>query len=160
MKLYEIDNAIDELIRNSVDPETGEVMDITDELDALQMEREDKLESVALVIKNLTAEATAIRNEEKALADRRKTAENRVEWLKGYLMQSLAGQKFSTPKVAVSFRSTTAVFIEDDAAFLKEHPEYARIKTEIDKSALKDALKNGAEVSGAALENRTSMIVR
>lgn len=160
MKLYEIDNAIDELIRNSVDPETGEVMDITDELDALQMEREDKLESVALVIKNLTAEATAIRNEEKALADRRKTSENRVEWLKGYLMQSLAGQKFSTPKVAVSFRSTTAVFIEDDAAFLKEHPEYARIKTEIDKSALKDALKNGAEVSGAALENRTSMIVR
>lgn len=160
MKLYEIDNAIDELIRNSIDPETGEVMDITDELDALQMEREEKLESVALVIKNLTAEATAIRNEEKALADRRKTAENRVEWLKGYLMQSLAGQKFSTPKVAVSFRSTTAVFIEDDAAFLKEHPEYARIKTEIDKSALKDALKNGAEVSGAALENRTSMIVR
>ena len=160
MKLYEIDNAIDELIRNSVDPETGEVMDITDELDALQMEREDKLESVALVIKNLTAEATAIRNEEKALADRRKTAENRVEWLKGYLMQSLAGQKFSTPKVAVSFRSTTAVFIEDDAEFLKDHPEYARIKTEIDKSALKDALKNGAEVSGAALENRTSMIVR
>lgn len=160
MKLYEIDNAIDELIRNSVDPETGEVMDITDELDALQMEREDKLESVALVIKNLTAEATAIRNEEKALADRRRTAENRVEWLKGYLMQSLAGQKFSTPKVAVSFRSTTAVFIEDDAEFLKEHPEYARIKTEIDKSALKDALKNGVEVSGAALENRTSMIVR
>ena len=160
MKLYEIDNAIDELIRNSVDPETGEVMDITDELDALQMEREDKLESVALVIKNLTAEATAIRNEEKALADRRKTAENRVEWLKGYLMQILAGQKFSTPKVAVSFRSTTAVFIEDDAEFLKDHPEYARIKTEIDKSALKDALKNGAEVSGAALENRTSMIVR
>lgn len=160
MKLYEIDNAIDELIRNSVDPETGEVMDITDELDALQMEREDKLESVALVIKNLTAEATAIRNEEKALADRRKTAENRVEWLKGYLMQSLAGQKFSTPKVSVSFRSTTAVFIEDDAEFLKEHPEYARIKTEIDKSALKDALKNGAEVSGAALENRMSMIVR
>lgn len=160
MKLYEIDNAIDELIRNSIDPETGEVMDITDELDALQMEREDKLESVALVIKNLTAEATAIRNEEKALADRRRTAENRVEWLKGYLMQSLAGQKFSTPKVAVSFRSTTAVYIEDDAEFLKEHPEYARIKTEIDKSALKDALKNGAEVSGAALENRTSMIVR
>lgn len=160
MKLYEIDNAIDELIRNSVDPETGEVMDITDELDALQMGREEKLESVALVIKNLTAEATAIRNEEKALADRRKTAENRVEWLKGYLMQSLAGKKFSTPKVAVSFRSTTAVFVEDDAEFLKEHPEYARIKTEIDKSALKDALKNGAEVSGAALENRTSMIVR
>ena len=160
MKLYEIDNAIDELIRNSVDPETGEVMDITDELDALQMEREDKLESVALVIKNLTAEATAIRNEEKALADRRKTAENRVEWLKGYLMQSLAGQKFSTPKVAVSFRNSAAVFIEDEVGFLRDHPEFARIKTEIDKASVKDALKKGEPISGAALENRTSMIVK
>ena len=160
MKLYEIDNAIDELIRNSVDPETGEVVDITDELDALQMEREDKLESVALVIKNLTAEATAIRNEEKALADRRRTAENRVEWLKGYLMQSLAGQKFSTPKVAVSFRNSTSTFIENEEMFLVHYPQFARVKTELDRSALKDALKNGEHFEGACLENRTSMIVR
>ena len=44
--------------------------------------------------------------------------------------------------------------------FLREHPEYARIKTELDKTSVKDALKNGEVVSGAALEERNSMIVR
>ena len=160
MKLYEIDNAIDELIRNSVDPETGEVMDFTEQLDALQMDREAKIENIGLLIKNLTAEAAAIRNEEKALADRRRAEENHVERLKNYLMASLGGEKFSTAKVAISYRKSTAVYIEDEVEFLREHPEYARIKTELDKASLKDALKNGEAVTGAALEERNSMIVR
>ena len=160
MKLYEIDNAIDELIRNSVDPETGEIMDITEQLDALQMDREAKIENIGLLIKNLTAEAAAIRNEEKALADRRRAEENHVERLKNYLMASLGGEKFSTAKVAISYRKSTAVYIEDEVEFLREHPEYARIKTELDKTSVKDALKNGEVVSGAALEERNSMIVR
>lgn len=160
MKLYEIDNAIDELIRNSVDPETGEIIDITEQLDALQMDREAKIENIGLLIKNMTAEAAAIRNEEKALADRRRAEENHVERLKNYLMASLGGEKFSTAKVAISYRKSTAVFIEDEVEFLREHPEYARIKTELDKASVKDALKNGEAVSGAALEERNSMIVR
>ena len=160
MKLYEIDNAIDELIRNSVDPETGEIIDITDQLDALQMDREAKIENIGLLIKNMTAEAAAIRNEEKALADRRRAEENHVERLKNYLMASLGGEKFSTAKVAISYRKSTAVYIEDEVEFLREHPEYARIKTELDKASVKDALKNGEAVSGAALEERSSMIVR
>ena len=160
MKLYEIDNAIDELIRNSVDPETGEIIDITEQLDALQMDREAKIENIGLLIKNMTAEAAAIRNEEKALADRRRAEENHVERLKNYLMASLGGEKFSTAKLAISYRKSTAVYIEDEVEFLREHPEYARIKTELDKSSVKDALKNGESVTGAALEERNSMIVR
>lgn len=160
MKLYEIDRAIEELVFSSVDPETGELKDISEEMEALQLERETKCENIALLIKNLTAEAEAIRNEEKALADRRRTAENHAERLKNYLMASLAGQKFSTPKVSISYRNSAAVFITDEVEFLREHPEYARIKTEIDKAGLKDALKKGEEVSGASLETRTSMIVR
>ena len=47
MTLYEIDNAILECI----DLETGEIID-TDKLDALQLERETKIENVALWIKD------------------------------------------------------------------------------------------------------------
>ena len=160
MTLYEIDKSITDLMESSVDPETGEIQDITDALDALTMEQGQKRENIALFIKDLSAEAAAIRNEEKALADRRRVTENKAERLKNYLMASLAGEKFSTPKVSVSYRNSTAVYIEDEAEFLREHPEYARIKTEIDRAGIKDALKKGEQLSGAALEERTSMIVR
>ena len=63
MKLYEIDAAIMECI----DLETGEIVD-ADRLTALQMEREQKLENVALWIKDLDAEAKALKAEEQSFS--------------------------------------------------------------------------------------------
>ena len=159
MKLYEIDKAIEDLFLNSIDPDTGELIDISEEMESLQLAQDEKRENIGLLIKNLTAEADAIRAEEKNLAERRRATENHVERLKNYLMVSLKGEKFSTPKVSISFRNSQAVYIEDEAEFLKMNPQYARIKTEIDKATLKNDLKKG-EVPGAALETRTSMVVK
>ena len=58
MTIYEIDQAI----MNCVDVETGEIID-TEQLDKLQMERDAKLENVACWIKDLKAEAEALKNE-------------------------------------------------------------------------------------------------
>ena len=78
--LYEIDNDI----LNCVDEETGEILDF-EKLNSLQMERDKKIEGVALYIKQLNAEAALIREEEKALAERRKRKEKLsakyAEWL-------------------------------------------------------------------------------
>ena len=68
MTIYEIDQAIMEC----VDLETGEIID-TEQLDKLQMEREKKLENVACWIKDLKAEAEALKNEKQALAERQKS---------------------------------------------------------------------------------------
>lgn len=160
MKLYEIDKQIQDIIAMSIDPETGEILDCAEELEALRMDQTEKRENICLLIKNISAEAAAIRNEEKALADRRRADENRVEWLKSYLMSSLGGEKFSTAKASVGYRKSSAVFIADEGEFLREHPEYARIKTEIDKAAVKDELKKGTEISGAVLEERTSITIK
>ena len=109
MKLYEIENAILECI----DEETGEVID-TDKLDALLMERDAKVENVALWIKDLKAEAEAIKTEKQKLAERQKVAENKAESLKKWLVYALGGQKFSTAKCAVSFRNTESVEVTDE----------------------------------------------
>ena len=155
MTLYEIDSQITALI----DPESGEIADY-EAFERLQMDRQAKIENVALWVKDLDAEAKAIREEEKALAERRRVAENKADRLREYLRLALNGEKFSTPKVAVSYRKSIGVMIDDEEAFLAEHPEYARVKTEIDKASLKDALKSGAEVVGAALEERVSMQIK
>ena len=71
MTLYEIDNEIraflDKML-DAVDEETGEIIDIDPaELEQLNEAREQKIENIALYIKNLEADAKAIKEEEKNL---------------------------------------------------------------------------------------------
>ena len=158
MTIYEIDQAIIEC----VDLETGEIID-TDQLDKLQMEREKKLENVACWIKDLKAEAEALKNEKQALAERQRVAENKAESLKKWLAYVLDGQKFSTSKCAVSFRKTEAVEVTPDGlnALMHEHDELLTYKTpEPNKTAIKQAIKDGLNVAGVQLVQNTSTIIK
>ena len=158
MKLYEIDNAILECI----DMETGEVID-TEGLDALQMERDAKIENVVLWIKDLKAEAEAIKAEKLALAERQKVAENKVESLKKWVAYALGGQKFSTAKCSVSFRNTESVEVTEEGLenLMNDHDELLTYKApEPNKKAIKDAIKDGLNVDGVQLVQNTSVIIK
>ena len=72
LSLYHIDQALEALI----DPETGELLDY-DAFEQLQMDREHKIENMVCWSKSLDAEAKAIRDEEKELAERRRTMERK-----------------------------------------------------------------------------------
>lgn len=158
MTLWEINSAI----MDCVDFETGEVIDI-ERLDALQMAREDKLENIGLYIKNLDAEAAAIREEEKALAARRKVRENKAGRLRAYLSYSLGGQAFETPRVSVSFRASTRCEVTDEVALLDWLQAHDRddcityAAPTVDKTKVTRLIKAGEEVPGAVLEQRQNM---
>lgn len=152
MKLYEINEAI----LNCIDPETGEAD--PDKLDELLMMREEKLENLTLWVKELKAEADAIKAEEKALAERRQAKERKAESLKKYLDEALAGQKFETSRCVVSFRKSQKVEITD---FDKIPDDYLRYKTpEPDKTAIKAAIKDGLTVEGCELVDSVSMTIK
>ena len=118
MNLYNIDAAIMAL----VDPETGEILDY-EAFAELQMEREQKLENMALWHKNLTAEAAAIKAEEDNLAARRKDLEAKAEKLKQNLIEALGGDPFKTPRVVCKFTKSQKVQIQDEAAFIRTMQE-------------------------------------
>lgn len=157
MKLYEID----ETILNCIDQETGEIID-AEKLDALQMEREQKIENVALWIKDLTAEAAAYKAEKQAFEARQKAAEKKAESLKTWLSEALAGANFKTTKAAVSFRRTQSVQVNDiwelGEEFLK-YPEPTPDKNAI-KAAIKAAIEAGQEFKGAELVESISCSVK
>ena len=172
MKLYEINQALESILSNYlyfgdsfVDAETGEVLEddaakvMLTELNDLQMAREEKLENLACWIKSMDADVAAIKNEEKNLAQRRKSLENKRERIFTFLYQSLDGEKINSPRVKVSYRKTAAV----DVFNMSEIPDaFKRIKTieEPDKTAIKEAIKAGEEVPGAALVERLSMSIK
>lgn len=145
MTLWEIDQGI----MACLDAETGEIID-PEMLTALSMEREAKLENVACWIKNLRAEAAAIKAEKKALAKRENAATKKAEDLENWLVQALGGQAFNTAKCAVGFRKSSRVDVLDKSiipeAFMKAKTEYSP-----DKNAIAAAIKAGQEVSGCVL---------
>jgi len=161
MKLYEIDREIE----SCIDFDTGEILD-SERLDALQMERTAKLEGVACYIKNLTADARAIREEEKALAERRRQTERKAESYSKWLANALQGEKFSTAKVAVSFRKSEGLDVIDMDSFCvwamgNGHDDlltYAYPK--VNATAVKDAIKAGVDIPYARIEERLNINIK
>lgn len=168
MTLYYIDEALRNLLDAAIDPETGEVKEDEDlwaELDRLQLTREEVIEQMGLEYKNLDAEAEACRKEARALTERARRLECRRETIKGQLATALDGEKFSTGRVAFTFRRVTTGEVTDRAVFMdwaeNGHKIYLRYKEpEIDKLQLTNALKAGVEVPGAELQTRKSMSIK
>lgn len=161
MTLYEIDSALEAL----VDEQTGELRDYA-AWQALQLAREAKIEGTALWLKNLTAEAKAIKSEVDALQKRRRALEHRAEGLRRYLGQALDGQTFSTPRCAISWRKSTALEVEDPAAaalWLEDHGHdemVAYATPALDKRGVAELVAQGADIPGVALAERQHMQVR
>ena len=153
MKLYEIDQAI----MDCIDMESGEIIN-EELLNDLQMERDAKIENVVLWIKELKAEAEALKAEKLAFAERQKVTENKMESLKKWLAYALNGEKFKTVRASVTFRTSDKVEIAD---IYKLDENYLRYKEpEADKEAIKKAIKAGQEVAGATLVPSTSVIIK
>ena len=160
--LYEIDQDI----LDCVDMETGEILDVG-KLDALQMEREKKLEGVALWVKDLKAEAAAVKEEADKLTARKKALDNKIESIKTWLLGALDGEKLKTPRCNVYQTHSQRVNIPDEPKLisflqtLEEPDKFLRFKDpELRKDEIKKALKDGTVIPGAELEETESVVIK
>lgn len=161
-KLYELDQRINELIANSIDPETGEVSDgFIEKLDALNMERNEKIDNTMCLIKNLLSDAAGWEVEEKRLAELKKSAKNRAESLKNYLSQYMeAGvEKFTSEHGKIGWRKSEKVIVQDVDALPEE---FKKVKVDItaDLVSLKKALKEDRKIDGVSLEEHQNIQIK
>ncbi|MBO7710582.1 MAG: siphovirus Gp157 family protein [Lachnospiraceae bacterium] len=157
---------IDQEILDCVDMETGEILD-SGKLTALQMERDRKLEGVALWIKDLNAEAEAVKAEADKLTARKRALDNKISGLKMWLLIALDGEKLKTPRCNVYQTHSQRVAVADEKkliSFLQtlEDPErFLKFpEPELRKDEIKKALKNDYEIPGAALETTESVVIK
>lgn len=156
MNLYEIEQEV----MSCIDMETGEIIDV-EKLDALTMERDQKIENIALWVKNLEADAKAYKEEKDSFAQKQKVAENKAKSLKAYLSRFLAGTAYKSTKVNIGFRKSESVDVFSMEA-LMEYGNASYLKynePEADKTAIKNAIKSGANIPGCVLvENQNIQI--
>lgn len=163
MKLFDIDERLAACVKldesRVVDTESGEIIDL-EAIAALEMERDKKIENLGCWYKNLLADAEALKAQKNAFAEREKVAKAKAESLRGFLGRYLNGKKFETAKVAMSFRKSEAV--EFDAKCIGDVPEeYLKFKDpELDKVAVKKAIKAGETVPGCELVQRQNLQIK
>lgn len=154
MTLFELNDAL----RNfelEIDEETGEILNAA-ELDALEMQRDVKIENIALWIKNLKAEAEAVKKQKDVFYQREKALTNKAERLKEWLASNLNGEKWKSDRVVLSWRKSESVSVDDDFS----DDRFITYEPKISKSAIKEALKNGEEVTGARLVENNSLQIK
>lgn len=164
MRLYEINEALEQLLENSVDPETGEITFDIDELQALQMQRDEILEGLAISYKNYKAEAAAIKDEIETLTKRVKSDESRADQVKLFLTTQLHGEPLKTARVAISRpRTTKSAEVTDERKFWawdgsENYVTYADPK--ISKKRIREALLAGEQIPGCELVENQSITIK
>lgn len=158
--LYEIDLDIQKAIEDGIDQETGEILDdkLSETLDALDKERDDKIEAVGLYRKDILAEADAVKAEADNLSARYKSLIGKADSLKKYITKALDGEKFKTPRLSVSYRKSDSVSITDEKIIPLEYMKFK--DPEPSKADIKKALKAGKEVPGAELVTNQNVIIK
>ena len=147
MKLYEIPQEIE----NLVNEETGEITDPV-LFTQLNENMEQKLSYLALINKNRESDVKALDDEIKALTERKKVLENKVNNTKAFLSSFMLEngiKKIETPRVVISFRKSTSVAIDDAVALLNDFKEKGltdlyktKVTESLDKTAIKKCLKD------------------
>lgn len=162
MTLYEINSQIIDFMNNiEIDEETGEILTDMSMLDQLQVAHDEKIENIALFIKNTEADCDAIKKEEASLAKRRKAKENLINRLKSALSDDLQGSKFETPRCKISFRKSTSTEV-DEEEFLKYHKDLCtKVESyKYSKADLKKMVQGGTALHGVKLVENKSISVK
>lgn len=139
--------------------------EITDEMQEmannLNVEIEEKCDNYAKMIKNLEADVEAFKNQEKKFNEKRKSAENKVKWLKQNLQASMELQNRKKVKTDLfSFniqKNAPSLEIKDEKNI---DDSYYVIERKLNKRELLNDIKEGLIVDGVELKQSESLRIR
>ena len=89
--------------------------------------------------------------------------EHRKESLKNFVNRTLQGNKFATSKVAISYRKSTAVEVDDefiDYAMKNNNDLLTFKRPEPNKTVIKGMLQGGFDIPHAELVERNNMSIK
>jgi hypothetical protein len=153
LTIYQIEQSYNQLAEELIDnggeltPELSEALAITEE------QLQNKSVAYSFVIKQIDSEVDIIDVEIKRLQAMKKTRENASERLKAnikHAMELFNIDEIKTPLVKINFRKSEAVEV-DDVNQLPASYKVVKVTEQADKMAIKEAIKNGAEIPGCRI---------
>lgn len=162
MKIYEI--AQEELdLLNEIEELEGELTPELEERLKINAENmSSKMEGYCKAIRYYEMTVANAKSEKERLDKLIKRSERSQQWLKDAIlnvMNATDKPKVSAGTFTVGTRKSTAVNIIDESAIPARYANEV-VTVKIDKTAIKDAIKNGEEVPGAQLVERKSLTIK
>jgi len=162
--LYEISQDYLRALDVLTDPANDIPLDaITDTLEGIEGQLQEKATNVAKFMQNLDATAKAIKEAEQKMAQRRRTIENRAQGLKDYLKHNMEASgitRIESPWFVLSVQKNPGAVEITDERQLPDDFKIEVVTQKIDKAAIKAALKAGQDVPGATLVQGTRLAIR
>lgn len=156
MKLYEINQQIEDLIMNADD--NGEIN--AEQFEALTIAKQDKQEGVIKAIKMLDHQTILVDSELERLAKVKKRIKSQKEWLNKYLSDSMQQdgiERLDFVLFKAAFRKNPPSLVIDDETKLPSHYIEPVITSKILKDKIKEDIKAGVTVEGCHLEQTTRL---
>ena len=115
-QIYQIDNAVRDIIENDVNPETGEIeYDISEQLEVMEIAREELTKNVILYYKEASAFQEAVKAEKKRLSDMDSQLTSRLAKLKLFIKNSVPeGEKIKTEQFQIGWRKSSSFEIDQN----------------------------------------------
>lgn len=161
MTLYELTGDYLGLLELAEDPETDPQI-FQDTLEGIEGAIEDKADGYARVIKQLDANAKALDEEIKRLKSKKDACKNNIDRMKLHLTNAMIAidkRKFKTDLFSFNVQKNQAsVILDVDEADIPD--EFMRIKKEVSKTAIKEAIDAGKEISFAHLEQSEGVRIK
>lgn len=151
--LYEIDSDI----MSCVDSETGEIIDI-EKLEDLQIERNEKIHSVYLYIRNLNAQREAVKSEKERFARWEKTLTNNIDSLKLWLTNATGKEPVEFKEGKITFRKSEETVVDD--AICPKKWMVRKVEWKPDKDAIKKAIKQGTKIRGCSVIEKMNIQIK
>jgi len=156
--------ALMELMENDsydVDQVTGEVIDnsllLQELMSELQVAKNDKLDNIEYIKRELQISIDALKAETKRLSERAKMYERNQDKLTELQDFLLSGEKCKTEKFTFFYAKSESLEIQDESAV---PAEYIAFTPKIDKANLKKAVQNGLFIDGIVIKEKIGVRVR
>lgn len=167
MKLYEIADQYQQMLMEMEEYELPEEV-ILNTMECIQDTADEKIDTIASIIKNLTGDIKALKEESAALAARAKTKQNNVDRLEKYLSSYLPlvgydTKPFENNHHKVSFRKSAQVeVLPEFIQWASQNAEdLLRYKDpEPDKTKIKEAIKAGEDLPFAQIVERRNLQIK
>jgi hypothetical protein len=150
MKLYELTGEWLSLMEMADDPELDEQA-FQDTTEALEGDIDEKVENICKMIKNMEADADALKAEEKRLAARRKTLEGRIAFFKKYIYECMKAmgkvEAGGLIKAKIAKNGSVLPLVFKEGADPKDAPEaFVKVEYSFNNEAIRKALNDGTDL--------------
>ena len=162
--LYQLTDDYLTLLEMAEDPDIDEQA-LKDTMEGIEGALEIKAEGYAKIIRMLEGDAAACDAESKRLRNKKQAIERNIDRMKAalqYAMQATGKTKFKTPLFSFNIQKNTPSVVMDEQ-YIENIPERFLIHKdpEINRAAIKSAIKAGEDVGGIAhLEQTESLRIR